>query len=88
MKIEATPDKSLQSEQAQLGAESQFKKRAQLYSSPVMTFSCELSVPQPILEEHKKGYAQLGTLFSPHLCALLSESLGAENAARLLWVLL
>lgn len=82
MKIEATPDKSLQSWQTQLGAETWFKKRAQLYCSSVMTRSCKLPVQQPILEEHEEGDAQLGTLLCPQsLWVLPSESVNAENAA-------
>lgn len=81
MKIEATPDNSLQRQQAQLRAEDWFRKRAERYSSSVMTLFCELPVQQPILEEHKKGHAQLGILLSPQtLWALLSGPVNAENA--------
>lgn len=89
MKIETTLDKSLQSEQAQQGAETRFKKLAQLYSSSVMT-SCELSVPPPVLKEHRTGHTHLGTLLpaiSAHRifkhrechCRNLQEGLSLHN---------
>lgn len=66
MKIEAIPDKLLQRQQAQLGAENWFKKRAERNSSSDHDLFCELPVQQPILKEHKKGHTQLGILLSPH----------------------